>query len=190
MTALPDVAWSDGVDSLLAKCDKTSAKAVCTALHAATEDKDTKAAAMAGIKDLAMWVKGGQAYWVEAYLISLFPSVMSLCADKDRAVQLAADDAGAALMGALNPVAVDGVLPLLFKEFDEHRWQTKLAAVKLLTAMAEASPRTVGVPRIARRAIAYPTQRSLAVKRPSIQAHRSCHPVPRCRRHCQSWWSS
>ena len=32
-------------------------------------------------------------------------------------------------METLSPYAVDGMLPLLFKQFEEHRWQTKLAAV-------------------------------------------------------------
>ena len=190
MSTLPSLAWSDGVESLLAQCDKTSAKAVCAALHAATEGKDTKAVAMAGVKDLAVWLKGSQAYWVEAYLIALFPSVMSLCADKDRAVQAAADEAGAALMGALNPVAVDGVLPLLFKEFDEHRWQTKLAAVKMLTAMAEASPRTVGVHCASHAEAAEHRPHAAAVSHPDRIPLVSplVPPVFRWRRRCRSWW--
>merc|ERR1719247_3355553 len=33
-------------------------------------------------------------------------------------------------METLSPYAVDGMLPLLFKQFEEHRWQTKLGAIK------------------------------------------------------------
>ena len=145
MPTLPNIAWSEGVPALLPEpaAERTSAEAVCTALHKAAEDKDAKAAAMSGIGDLAAWAKDASAYWIEPYLIPLLPTVLALCADKARAVQLVAEQAGVALMGALNPVAVDGVLPLLFAEFDAHRWQTKLAAVQMLTAMAKASPRTV-----------------------------------------------
>uniref|UniRef100_A0A6T7CU59 ABC transporter domain-containing protein n=1 Tax=Coccolithus braarudii TaxID=221442 RepID=A0A6T7CU59_9EUKA len=46
-------------------------------------------------------------------------------------------------MSALNPAAVDGMLPLLFKQFEEHRWQTKLGAVKFFAQLAKASPKTV-----------------------------------------------
>merc|ERR1719238_2662164 len=35
-------------------------------------------------------------------------------------------------MEGLSEHAVDGMLPLLFKQFEEHRWQTKLGAVKAL----------------------------------------------------------
>ena len=51
-------------------------------------------------------------------------------------MQIAAQAAGAALMAALNPGAVDGMMPLLFKEFDEHRWQTKLGAVQMFADLA------------------------------------------------------
>ena len=47
--------------------------------------------------------------------------------------------AGTAIMEALNPVAVDAMLNLLFVQFEEHRWQTKLGAVKMFTDLAASS---------------------------------------------------
>ena len=58
-------------------------------------------------------------------------------------MQIAAQAAGAALMAALNPGAVDGMMPLLFKEFDEHRWQTKLGAVQMFADLARNAPKSV-----------------------------------------------
>ena len=47
--------------------------------------------------------------------------------------------ANPAQMETLSPYAVDGMLPLLFKQFEEHRWQTKLGAVKMFTDLAASS---------------------------------------------------
>ena len=44
-----------------------------------------------------------------------------------------------AQMAGLSEYAVDGMLPLLFKQFEEHRWQTKLGAVKMFTELAASS---------------------------------------------------
>merc|ERR1719240_834142 len=68
---------------------------------------------------------------------------MALSADKQRPVQLKAEAAGTAMMASLNPLAVDGMLPLLFKQFEEHRWQTKLGAVKMFKELAASSTKAV-----------------------------------------------
>jgi elongation factor 3 len=75
--------------------------------------------------------------------VTLFPCIMALSADKQRPVQIAAEKAGAAMMASLNPLAVDGMMPLLFTAFEEHRWQTKLASVQMFKELAKSSPKTV-----------------------------------------------
>ena len=266
MSKLPDtVKWSEEALKILEQTDKESAKAVVTAISKAAEVKDTKEAAMMATADLAVWSKEEKALWVEPYLITLFPTIMALTADKLRPVQIKAEAAGKALVRAhlffersnraapapfysaaaghgpqsragctrrrplrslcrlargwtdgghrpaktqrtqgsgaffaerlhtracgaggrrvacalagrrishappisplplraallfahtpparffapnpaqmetLSPYAVDGMLPLLFKQFEEHRWQTKLGAVKMFTDLAASS---------------------------------------------------
>ena len=58
MSKLPDdLKWSEEVLALLAETDKTSCKSVCIAFGKAAEAKDTKAAAMTGVKELCDWAK-------------------------------------------------------------------------------------------------------------------------------------
>jgi len=138
-----DLAWSEPAASVLAETDKTSAKAVCICINKAAEDKATKEAAMSAITDLAAWAKETGVFWVEPYMVTVLPTIFALVADKQKPVQIKAEEAGAALMAALNPASVDGMLILLYKQFEEHRWQTKLAAVRMLAALAKASTKTV-----------------------------------------------
>ena len=52
-------------------------------------------------------------------------------------------DVGPGAHVVVGEYAVDGMLPLLFKQFEEHRWQTKLGAVKtLLLTMRQHIKRT------------------------------------------------
>eukprot|EP00308_Calcidiscus_leptoporus_P000321 CAMPEP_0119368228 /NCGR_PEP_ID=MMETSP1334-20130426/14891_1 /TAXON_ID=127549 /ORGANISM="Calcidiscus leptoporus, Strain RCC1130" /LENGTH=1040 /DNA_ID=CAMNT_0007384829 /DNA_START=62 /DNA_END=3184 /DNA_ORIENTATION=- len=144
MSKLPDdLPWTEEAASILQQTDKTSVKAVCTTIKQAAGEKATKEAAMAAVRDLANWSKEVGVFWPEPYLITTFEQVMALVADKAKPVQLKAEEAGAALMSALNPVAVDAMLPLLFKQFEEHRWQTKLGAVKFFAQLARSSAKTV-----------------------------------------------
>lgn len=67
----------------------------------------------------------------------------SLC-QQDKAVQDAADAAGAAIISILNKSAVRAALPALFDAMeDKQKWQTKLGALKLLSHLAVASPEQV-----------------------------------------------
>ena len=101
MSKLPDdLAWSDMAKSILEQTDKESCKAVTVSISKAAEVKDTKEAAMAAVIDLAKWAKTSSARWVEPYLITLFPTIMSLCADKQKNVQVKADEAGATMVRA------------------------------------------------------------------------------------------
>eukprot|EP00887_Chlorella_sp_A99_P007267 scaffold2.g7267.t1 len=62
----------------------------------------------------------------------------------DKAVQEAADAAGAAIISILNPAAVRAALPALFDAMeDKQKWQTKLGALKLLAHLAGAAPEQV-----------------------------------------------
>ena len=177
MSKLPDdLPWSDVAKTLLDQTDKKSANAVATAIQKAAEAKDTKEAAMQTATDLAKWSKANGKLWVEPYLITLFPSIMALAADKDRKVQIKAQEAGAAMMAALNPVAVDGMLPLLFKQFEEHRWQTKLAAVDMFAELAAASPKSVSatLPGIVVKLMDVSQDPKPAIKESAIKALRNC----------------
>ena len=99
MSKLPDdLAWSDASKTLLEQTDKASVKAVTTAIGKAAEAKDTKEAAMSAVIDLAKWAKENKALWVESYLITLFPTVMALIADKQKPVQIKAEEAGTAMV--------------------------------------------------------------------------------------------
>uniref|UniRef100_A0A7S4NNI9 ABC transporter domain-containing protein n=1 Tax=Prymnesium polylepis TaxID=72548 RepID=A0A7S4NNI9_9EUKA len=108
--------------------------------------------------------------------MTLFPTVMALCADKDRKVQIKADEAGTALMEGLSPLAVDAMLPLLFKEFDEHRWQTKLAAVKMFAALARTSAKAVSLslPKIVTKLMEVSQDPKPAIKEEATKALREC----------------
>ena len=79
MSKLPDdLKWSEEVLALLAETDKTSCKSVCIALGKAAEAKDTKAAAMAGVKELCDWAKEQKVYWTESFVVTLFPTIMAV----------------------------------------------------------------------------------------------------------------
>jgi len=144
MSKLPeDLPWAEASIKLLEQTDKTSAKAVVTAIEKAAEAKDTKESAMQATLDICKWAKEAKAVWVESYWITLFPTVMALVADKQKPVQIKAEEAGAAMMAALSSYAVDGMLPLLYKQFEEHRWQTKLGAVKMFKELAKSSTKAV-----------------------------------------------
>ena len=53
---------------------------------------------MAAVTDIANWAKQEKVFWPESYLISLFPQVLTLSADKERKVQLKAEAAGDAMV--------------------------------------------------------------------------------------------
>jgi len=177
MSKLPDdLAWSETSVTLLAETDKTSAKSVAVTISKAAENKDTKEAAMQAITDLATWAKAQGVFWVEPYLVTLFPSICALMADKARPVQIKADAAGAAMMAALNPLAVDGMLPMLFAQFAEHRWQTKLGAVKMFAELAKAAPKTVSasLPTIVTKLMEVSQDPKPAIKEAATVALREC----------------
>jgi hypothetical protein len=171
-----DIKWSAEAIPLLEQTDKSSAKSVCTTLRKAAESKDTKLGSMAAFIDLATWAKENSQLWVESFLMTMFPTVMALSADKDRKVQLKADQAGAALMACLSPLAVDAMLPLLFKEFDEHRWQTKLAAVKMFAELARTSQKAVStsLPKIVTKLMEVSQDPKAAIKEEATAALRQC----------------
>ena len=84
--------------------------------------------------------------------------------------------AGEAFMACLNPAAVDAMLLLLFKQFEEHRWQTKLAAVKMFSALAKSSTNAVvaNLPEVVRKLMEVSQAgRSHTVSFPEV-------PFPRC----------
>jgi len=177
MSKLPDsLSWSEDAAKILEQTDKESAKAVATAIGKAAEAKDTKEGAMQAVTDLATWAKAEKALWVEPYLITLFPQVMALCADKQKPVQIKAEAAGAAMMAGLSEYAVDGMLPLLFKQFEEHRWQTKLGAVKMFKELASSSTKAVvqSLPLIVVKLMEVSQDPKPAIKEAAVAALKQC----------------
>ena len=87
-----DLKWCEAAAAFLAETDKTSAKSVCIAVNKSKDDKDKKEAAMATVKDLAVWAKETAVFWPEPYLVTVFPTVLALCADKAKPVQLKAEE--------------------------------------------------------------------------------------------------
>ena len=176
MSKLPtDLPWAEASKTLLAETDKESVKAVCTAIGKACENKDTKEAAMQAVVDLATWAKENSILWTEPYLVTL-PQIMALAADKARPAQIKADTAGAQMMSALSPHAVDGMLPLLFKQFEEHRWQTKLSAVKMFAELAKSAPKSVSasLPVIVVKLMEVAQDPKPAIKEEAVKALKQC----------------
>merc|ERR1719240_1434743 len=101
---------------------------------------------------------------------------MALSADKQRPVQLKAEAAGTAMMASLNPLAVDGMMPLLFKAFEEHRWQTKLASVQMFKELAKNSPKTVSasLPTIVTKLMEVSQDPKAAIKEAATAALKQC----------------
>merc|ERR1719486_1041059 len=79
-------------------------------------------------------------------------------------------------MAALNPYAVDGMLPLLFKQFEEHRWQTKLGAVKMFAELAKSSPKAVSasLPTIVNKLMEVSQDPKAAIKEAACVALKQC----------------
>jgi elongation factor 3 len=84
--------------------------------------------------------------------------------------------AGTAIMEALNPVAVDAMLNLLFVQFEEHRWQTKLAAVRMFAALAKSSPKAVtfNLPKIVVKLMEVSQDPKPQIKETAVVALKSC----------------
>jgi len=176
MSKLPSDIFSEAAAALLEQTDQSSCKAVVTTINQACQDKDKKEAAMAAVADLCNWSVKEKALWVESYTITTFPNVMSLIADKARPVQIKAQEAGDAMMAAMNPLAVDAVIPLLFKAFEEHRWQTKLGAVKMFAALAKNSPKAVSalLPTVVNKLMEVSQDPKPAIKEASTEALKQC----------------
>jgi len=131
---------------------------------------------MSAVIDIATWSKKEGVYWPESFLMGLFETVMALVADKDRKVQVKAEEAGAAMMAALNPLACDAMLPLLFKQFEEHRWQTKLGAVHMFAQLAASSTKAVSslLPTIVVKLMEVSQDPKPAIKEAAVLALRKC----------------
>merc|ERR1719230_1665727 len=68
------------------------------------------------------------------------------------------------------------MLALLYKQFEEHRWQTKLAAVKMFHALAKASPKAVSadLPRIVVKLMEVSQDPKPAIKESAVEALKQC----------------
>ena len=87
-----DLAWSESAAALLSDTDKTSVKSICVTITKNAESKDKKEACMATVIDLAKWAKENAVFWPEPYLVTIFPVVMAMCADKLKPVQVKAQE--------------------------------------------------------------------------------------------------
>lgn len=80
----------------------------------------------------------------EPFLLPLLPVLVERAADKVASVRAAADAALAAFAGSVNPYSVEEMLPALFDGMALARnWQTKVAALNTLRALAKSNPRQV-----------------------------------------------
>ena len=87
-----DLKWSEAAITLLAETEKKSCKSVCITINKACSEKDKKVSAMAAVVDLATWAKEASVFWPEPYLVTCMPNVLALCADKQKDVQLKAEE--------------------------------------------------------------------------------------------------
>merc|ERR1719487_1833942 len=67
-------------------------------------------------------------------------------------------------------------MPMLFKAFEEHRWQTKLAAVNMFQELAAASPKSVSatLPKIVVKLMEVSQDPKPAIKEEAIKALKQC----------------
>ncbi len=112
-----DIEWSQESLDLLSQIDKESIKSILTVVSESIENKNTKEAALIVLNDLSNWSKLTNSIWVESYLITHLSSIITLTSDKQKSVQITAEKTGNNLMNSLNPYAVDGIMPILFKHF-------------------------------------------------------------------------
>merc|ERR1719316_297211 len=79
-------------------------------------------------------------------------------------------------MEGLSEYAVDGMLPLLFKQFEEHRWQTKLGAVNMFKQLAASSTKAVTqqLPLIVQKLMEVSQDPKPAIKEAAVQALKQC----------------
>jgi|TARA_B110001469_G_C9640759_1_gene322259 hypothetical protein len=90
---LPDTVFvNEAVLTLLAETEKKSVKSVCITINKACSEKDTKLAAMSAVVELATWAKEAKVFWPEPYLVTVMPNVLALCADKQKDVQVKAEE--------------------------------------------------------------------------------------------------
>ena len=87
-----DLKWSEAAVTLLAETEKKSCKSVCITINKACAEKDKKVAAMSAVVDLATWAKETSVFWPEPYLVTCMPNVLALCADKQKDVQVKAEE--------------------------------------------------------------------------------------------------
>ena len=102
-----DLKWSEAAVTLLAETEKKSCKSVCITINKACAEKDKKVAAMSAVVDLATWAKETNVFWPEPYLVTCMPNVLALCADKQKDVQVKAEEVTAS--ASASPVTVDRI---------------------------------------------------------------------------------
>merc|ERR1719454_65187 len=79
-------------------------------------------------------------------------------------------------MASLSEHSVDGMMPLLFKTFEEHRWQTKLASVNMFTELAKSSTKAVvqTLPAIVVKMMEVAQDPKPAIKEAAVAALKEC----------------
>ncbi|KAK9478078.1 armadillo-type protein [Lipomyces japonicus] len=83
---------------------------------------------------------------VEAYIVSLIPSILDKASDKIIPVKNAAEPAVVAVARAINPNAVKFILPILSKAVSTAtKWQEKVAALNAIVAVVDVAPGQVSL---------------------------------------------
>ena len=78
----------------------------------------------------------------EPYVVPFLPLLFDNFSHKDEGVREASQEVSRSLMRILSPHGVKAVLPEVMKSLNDHRWRTKLVAIKMLGSMAYCSPQS------------------------------------------------
>jgi elongation factor 3 len=141
LAELNTMAASELADNILGEPSKL-APAVADIKATVTEGKDAAETEKA-LQLLAVLLKKDGAA-LEPYSMPLLDLLLQRCSAKDASVRAAAEAAGAALISVLSPLAIDTVLPVLLDGLELKKlWQTKVAALGLLVALANRAPEQV-----------------------------------------------
>merc|ERR1719329_1068507 len=68
------------------------------------------------------------------------------------------------------------MMPLLFKQFEEHRWQTKLGAVKMFAELAASSTKAIStdLPTVVTKLMEVSQDPKAAIKEEAVKALKNC----------------
>ncbi len=133
----------DAVKKAESKIIATISSIAADKIKPALSDDKNPIAREAGVEAFSALVSAFGAK-AEPALTPLLPVLLERCADKVTPVRTGAEAAVSAFIASINPYSVSVVLPHLFDAMALQRnWQTKLAALNALDALAKSAPHQV-----------------------------------------------